>query len=268
MHRLVAVGLALLLGCSTNAVIAWSQAWAVDLRYATIDWLLASHSTDLDVLSGGSLGTLEHPDSHHGPWFVAVARPYRSLFIESHWSDPRRLGGMQGPFPRTPPAPLIPRWAGFLIPPPTPTRDFQHVRLAFATGWPFLSMWCRAGGDSNASAPLPTAWSPAITSAPTETGYPAHVLPLAPIWGGLLANVALYTLPWILVLGAPRVAIRFSRRHRGLCPVCAYPIGSSPICAECGAGGRLTTRWSRRAGYAGSAACGPLSPPSAAGGPV
>ena len=29
----------------------------------------------------------------------------------------------------------------------------------------------------------------------------------------------------------------------------------------------LTSRWSRRAGQAGSAACGPLSPPAAAGGP-
>jgi hypothetical protein len=31
-----------------------------------------------------------------------------------------------------------------------------------------------------------------------------------------------------------------ARIKRGLCPACAYPVGSSSVCTECGAAARLT----------------------------
>jgi hypothetical protein len=38
---------------------------------------------------------------------------------------------------------------------------------------------------------------------------------------------------WLLVF-APGWIRRRSRRRRNLCPSCAYPVGSSPVCTECG----------------------------------
>ena len=39
---------------------------------------------------------------------------------------------------------------------------------------------------------------------------------------------------WMLFCG-PFALRRMIRRRRGRCPHCAYPIGQSPVCTECGA---------------------------------
>ena len=38
---------------------------------------------------------------------------------------------------------------------------------------------------------------------------------------------------WLLIPG-PFALRRFLRLRRGLCPKCAYPMGESPVCSECG----------------------------------
>ena len=59
-------------------------------------------------------------------------------------------------------------------------------------------------------------------------------LPLIPVWPGLIANVATYaTVLWLLMYGLSALR-RFLRVRRGLCPKCAYPIGESSVCTECG----------------------------------
>lgn len=60
------------------------------------------------------------------------------------------------------------------------------------------------------------------------------VLPFHPIWSGLIINTLFYTaLIWGVVSG-PGVARRAFRKYRNRCPACAYPIGTSAICTECG----------------------------------
>jgi hypothetical protein len=39
---------------------------------------------------------------------------------------------------------------------------------------------------------------------------------------------------WLL-FAAPFALRRRRRIKRGLCPKCAYPVGESPVCTECGA---------------------------------
>ncbi len=60
------------------------------------------------------------------------------------------------------------------------------------------------------------------------------VLPWHPLWPGFGVNTLLYaTLLWLLIPGL--VALRrFLRVRRGLCPKCAYPMGESSVCTECG----------------------------------
>ena len=55
-------------------------------------------------------------------------------------------------------------------------------------------------------------------------------LPIGPLPFGFALNTLFYAaLLWLLVLFAPRHA------RRGLCPACAYPVGESAVCSECGA---------------------------------
>ncbi len=60
------------------------------------------------------------------------------------------------------------------------------------------------------------------------------VVPLRPQWPGFAINTILYGgVPWLLVCG-PFELRRYRRRKRGLCVYCAYPIGASNVCTECG----------------------------------
>jgi hypothetical protein len=71
------------------------------------------------------------------------------------------------------------------------------------------------------------------------------VLPLAPLWPGFVVNTAFYgAILWLLIPG-PFALRRFVRVKRGLCPKCAYPMGESDVCTECGKGlpGRAGATW-------------------------
>jgi hypothetical protein len=59
-------------------------------------------------------------------------------------------------------------------------------------------------------------------------------LPVKPLWTGLAVNSAFYGC--FVAAGAWAVgqAVRANRRRRGLCEVCKYPRGVSPVCTECG----------------------------------
>jgi hypothetical protein len=61
-----------------------------------------------------------------------------------------------------------------------------------------------------------------------------YVLPRTILWPGFVINTACYAgAIWLLVFG-PFAWRRWSRVRRGLCPACAYPVGASPVCTECG----------------------------------
>ena len=69
------------------------------------------------------------------------------------------------------------------------------------------------------------------------------------IWSGFAVNTILYAgILWLLI-GGPfmrRRLVRMKLRvRRGLCPACAYPVGESGVCSECGKAladrARLTT---------------------------
>ena len=62
----------------------------------------------------------------------------------------------------------------------------------------------------------------------------SRVLPLRPIWPDFAVNSLFYAaLLWLLIPG-PFALRRFIRVRRSLCPKCAYPMGESAVCTECG----------------------------------
>jgi len=66
---------------------------------------------------------------------------------------------------------------------------------------------------------------------PLQDGYR---IPIAPIWPAFAFNTVIYALAIWLVCFLPVGIRRMIRTMRGLCPACAYPIGSSAVCTECG----------------------------------
>ena len=63
---------------------------------------------------------------------------------------------------------------------------------------------------------------------------PGRVLPYRVIPTGFGINTLFYAvLLWLPICG-PFALRRFIRRKRGRCPACAYPMGGSAVCTECG----------------------------------
>jgi hypothetical protein len=107
----------------------------------------------------------------------------------------------------------------------------EDLRFALASGWPSRSLWYEQHRD------------PAIQGWKTLGGHefrPAtrdrySILPLCPLWPGFAVNTLFYAgVLWVMSCG-PFVLRRMIRRRHGRCPACAYPIGQSPVCTECGA---------------------------------
>ena len=64
------------------------------------------------------------------------------------------------------------------------------------------------------------------------------LVPLRPVWPGFAINTVFYAFilwPLFAVGGTPFALRRRRRIKRGLCPKCAYPVGTNDVCTECGA---------------------------------
>ncbi len=67
-----------------------------------------------------------------------------------------------------------------------------------------------------------------------RTPPPPLYLPFEPIWPAFAINTLFYAaILWLLIAGLFALR-RFLRLRRGLCPKCAYPMGESAACTECG----------------------------------
>ncbi|MHC4128032.1 MAG: hypothetical protein ACYSWT_12940 [Planctomycetota bacterium] len=136
-------------------------------------------------------------------------------------------------------------------PPVAPLR-WDHVTQTLA-GWPFRSLsgdrW--QGGDmaftirdpderrcalQRDSFPRPRdvyrAAIPVPRGRPTDS--PGGLLPLWPVWPGFAVNAVLYGAALSVLAAALAGLRRFIRVRLRRCPACAYPMGDSPVCTECG----------------------------------
>lgn len=116
------------------------------------------------------------------------------------------------------------------------SEGFEEVHTA-ATGWPRRAMASEAWER----------WQPAAGQAGEELRHnlvlaslPSGriILPLRPIWGGLMVDSAVWGLAWVPVLVVPGMVRRRLRRKRGKCVACGYDraaLGPTARCPECGA---------------------------------
>ena len=110
----------------------------------------------------------------------------------------------------------------------------------YARGWPCLSLACWWPWFQHAEWPSPQVSSGFQFSHPTTTSpwpYNVHdlrALPLHPLWPGFAINTVFYAAILWLLVACPFALRRRRRIKRGLCPECAYPVGTNSVCTECG----------------------------------
>ncbi|MHC5114012.1 MAG: hypothetical protein ACYTGP_06240 [Planctomycetota bacterium] len=126
------------------------------------------------------------------------------------------------------------------------TLDDEGKTLTHESGWPL-----RALRGRRHRAPLPSRESSASGAVVLEATMPLRyqsgktvvvrekinrVVPMQPIWSGILGNTALYTLGVLGFLGAWWLVRAGLRLPRGCCPMCGYRLiaGRAAGCPECG----------------------------------
>ena len=113
-------------------------------------------------------------------------------------------------------------------------RGGKSVRVHCSAGWPLLALTSWQAFDSSDldSHHWGIPWLRGSDWRPRRI-YPL-ALPLFPMWTGFILNTSFYAAVLALVLWVPLAVRRGLRQRSGLCPACAYPRGTSPVCTECG----------------------------------
>ncbi len=208
-RRLLIIGIFLLAGAVVNVAVAWGCVLLA--HHVWPSEALADPNPELATPSAWRRSVPaswpEVPISeriHQGKWFWAVDQGWRSDPDPLWWETYMREGILDyyG----------LSEWR-IGVPAKSLSYDsYTHVE--------------REGGPISRTILL----KHAIPAPPGK--WPAF--PARPIWPAFIANTLLYaTLLWLLILG-PFALRRFLRLRRGLCPKCAYPMGESAVCTECG----------------------------------
>jgi len=128
----------------------------------------------------------------------------------------------------------------WLDPPPKPTILYRGVNYhVTSAGWPVRAL-CMA--SANDVSPMRDPWGPVEHyysvryPAPWPTEWADARVPLRPIIPGQAINAATYGGSLWALLFLARSARPTLRRHRGLCPKCAYDLERNLAagCPECG----------------------------------
>jgi len=115
-------------------------------------------------------------------------------------------------------------------------QRWQKVESMESRGWPCRALWCIPGeGKGYGMDPPEGGILVPDWAAVSGNRFLQPTLPLRPIWPGFAINTLFYAAVLWMVFAAPFALRRMIRRRRGQCQRCAYPIGSSPVCTECGA---------------------------------
>ena len=102
---------------------------------------------------------------------------------------------------------------------------------SMVVGWPAQSVWSRHVYTSKVVDGNPPIYEEEVTGILVGDLW----LPCTVIWPGFAINTIFYAAMLGVVFFVPGMVKRRVRRRRGLCPACAYPVGTSPVCTECGA---------------------------------
>jgi hypothetical protein len=139
-------------------------------------------------------------------------------------------------------SPDMPRWSAAMQQDLPRLRDRELFVVDEARGWPCLTLSSRLmfrypfGMIASSSITVHGGLRLKDDGRRMGSGLPqARALPVQPLLPGFVVNSVFYAAILWLLFAAPFALRRRRRIKRGLCPACAYPVGASPVCTECGA---------------------------------
>ena len=120
-----------------------------------------------------------------------------------------------------------------------PVDGLDEYTLLLDTGIPFRTLrgledeWVEFDGKTVTRHHMEFGvWVIAVSKATARGGKLR--LPFLPLPLGFAINTIFYAAALWLLFAFPFVLRRRRRIKRGLCPACAYPVGDSAVCTECG----------------------------------
>lgn len=138
-----------------------------------------------------------------------------------------------------------PHWSRMDWQTPPRANQWPSLRVDDARGWPALSLASHVRMEVVVSPTQPIAtittsraWivdDTQLQQFVLDAEWTTVIVPFRPVFPGFIINTLFYGLFLWLLFAAPFAARRLLRRSRGQCRKCAYPIGVSRVCTECGA---------------------------------
>ncbi len=205
------------LSIAVGLTVTLLLAWPIPLVLLRLEWNKHQHGSRMPWKSPSGISCgVEISHLRFSDWYKV--RPVRT-------EDSRALFG----------EPIsIPSWVAY---PPAPDLALYNIDTA-ATGWPFRAMtsesWLFRNPPGSSSD-----WTEELRGNLELLKLPSSriILPLRPIWPGLLADIAVFSCgAWMLLVACGRIR-RAARHRRGRCPGCGYDLSDAPPgapCPECG----------------------------------
>ena len=212
----LALGLVAHFAVAIGCAVAAQRHFNVDKRHRQHMWVRASH--DWDGFQGATMLHGQPPTKHDAASWAACRQHYTLDcfgYHENRTSDP---------FIDAPPDAT---WYDLDDIPPLCSRN---VRIE--SGWPMRSLCAERDFVVN----VDTERNELERGQFPSTTY-VRAIPITPMPGGFVVNTILYSAAFVVLYSAilaPGKLRRRRRIRRGLCPACAYPVGGSSICTECG----------------------------------
>jgi len=195
----------------------------------SIAWVVAARHIDF-----GGTTTLTSYSDDQGGWTRSSFGMTHISVTNATWTDGYKAGARA----------LAQRWV--LLPAiETVNRTFETGKRSpesedwvVAAGWPWRCAWCHAQQSQFWLSPTLAPGDPSINLTPAVRSgeRKLRVLPLRPLWLGLIGNMLFYSAFWFLLLSIPAL-YRTLRRRKGCCAKCGYNLKGigSANCPECGA---------------------------------
>ncbi len=224
-RRLLIIVVFLLLGAATTVAVCWASA----CRPLSRHWSSFAQEGYSNI--GGGIWEVHRSDR-----FARVR--VRSIWI-FEWAGSHFVAG------NLPPArDLLPRWSRTVDRLEPGVVNSADV-IVEGTGWPLVAMLAHYQLDPGVRDTSGSYYFPIRSAAGILIGDKGDVgrriLPTRIVWFGFVIDTTALGALWWFVLCGPFALRRFwrffwrgSRARRGLCPRCAYPMGESPVCTECG----------------------------------
>ena len=225
----------LLGGAVVNVAVAWGCALWIDIEGFS------------QFAAGRPLQQYEYAG-----WYVYIRRHQGAVRIERFVQEP----GQPYESTTSPEPPRgLPLWSRAhdppIWPPTGPLYDTED-----AHGWPLYSLHCKIDSATivirqsdpdfiqflDKSDLSPEDLSSVLAPGDSVSGglllcfdvNELRALPFRPLWPGFAVNTLFYVIVLWLLSSGPFALRRIIRIRRGLCPKCAYPMGGSAVCSECG----------------------------------